>query len=325
VSRIALQGPGAANIGAFLDMIAVSEIGPELLSLTDDGYNVIVGSHGTIKRPGQQPIPPKLILFNTYVTHPRQYQRAQNSDAAGRYQLMGRYYEPYKKQLGLKDFCPESQDWIALQLIRECRAVDLIRKGDLEAAVHACLRHAPRRLHGSRRGVRMSPLALFAGPYAKLARLAVVALVALAFWGHGFWKGNEHGTQKLTDHLAAQAKADTKLAAARVQVVKEVEIKYRDRIKVERIAGETITREVKVYVTKEDDAGCSVPVGTIRVLNAAWAGEPPGPPAESDRGPSGNTLSSTAGIEAGNAATCRIWKQQRDGLIEFYQKQQATE
>lgn len=125
--RIALQGLGAANIGAFMDTLAVSEIGPRLLAMTDDGYNVCVGA-----------TPEHPILFESYATHPRTFSKAANSDAAGRYQLMGRYFAPYAKQLGLKDFGPESQDWIALQLIRECRAEQLIRTGNLEAAVHAC-------------------------------------------------------------------------------------------------------------------------------------------------------------------------------------------
>lgn len=127
------------NILAFLDMLAVSEIGPRLLALSDDGYNVCVGSYPAIPASkGKPAIPANLILFDTYVTHPRRFSRPMNSDAAGRYQLMWRYWEPYKKQLGLKDFSPESQDWIAVQLIRECRAEQMIKTGDLERAVHAC-------------------------------------------------------------------------------------------------------------------------------------------------------------------------------------------
>ena len=115
------------NMSAFLDMIAFAEIGPGLLAISDDGYNVIVGS--TAKNP---------ILFDSYITHPRRYQRKQNSDAAGRYQFMGRYWAHYRDQLGLRDFGPESQDWWAVQLIRECRAVGLIAAGEFDLAVNAC-------------------------------------------------------------------------------------------------------------------------------------------------------------------------------------------
>ena len=118
---------GSKNMLAFLDMIAVSEIGKRLLVVSDDGYNVIVGS-----------TPQAPILFTDYAKHPRQYQKAQNSDAAGRYQFMGRYWEHYQKQLGLPDFGKRSQDLWAIQLIRECRAVSLIEHGLFADAVHAC-------------------------------------------------------------------------------------------------------------------------------------------------------------------------------------------
>lgn len=120
-------GPPDENVGPFLDMIAASEIGAALLAASDDGYNVIVGS-----------TPASPILFDDYGEHPRRYQKAQNSDAAGRYQFMGRYWLAYKTQLHLPDFGPESQDRWALQLIRECKALDLIRDGKFEDAVHAC-------------------------------------------------------------------------------------------------------------------------------------------------------------------------------------------
>ncbi len=115
------------NLQAFLDMIAFSEIGPELLAISDDGYNVIVGS-----------TPQSPILFTDYSAHPRLHQPAMNSDAAGRYQFMGRYWLPYKQQLGLPDFGHESQDKWAIQLIKECRALDLIEQGRFDEAVRAC-------------------------------------------------------------------------------------------------------------------------------------------------------------------------------------------
>ena len=115
------------NVRAFLDMLAVSEIGAALLAISDNGYNVIVGS-----------TPAHPILFTDYSKHPRQYQKAQNSDAAGRYQFMGRYWEHYKAQLALPDFGHESQDLWAIQLIRECRALDLVQEGRFPLAVEAC-------------------------------------------------------------------------------------------------------------------------------------------------------------------------------------------
>lgn len=111
------------NQQAFLDMIAFSEIGPALLAASDNGYDVLVG--GT--------------LFQGYADHPRKLvwlpRLNINSTAAGRYQLLARYFDAYKVILGLTDFSPASQDAIALQQIKECRAIPLIESGDFETAV----------------------------------------------------------------------------------------------------------------------------------------------------------------------------------------------
>ena len=89
-----------SNRSAFLDMIAGSEIGAALLEVSDNGYNVLVGS-----------------------------------TAAGRYQLLYRYFEPYRAMLGLTDFSPKSQDAIALRQIRECHALDEIDAGRFSGTV----------------------------------------------------------------------------------------------------------------------------------------------------------------------------------------------
>jgi len=115
------------NMKAFLDMIAHSEIGADLLAKSDNGYNVIVGS--TAKKP---------LLFSDYSKHPKVRVASMNSDAAGRYQFMGRYWEAYQKQLSLPDFGKESQDKWAIQLIKECKAVDDIESGRIEAAISKC-------------------------------------------------------------------------------------------------------------------------------------------------------------------------------------------
>lgn len=115
------------NLKAFLDMIAHSEIGPALLAKSDNGYNVCVGS-----------TPAAPILFHSYAAHPRLRNAATNSDAAGRYQFMGRYWAIYKGQLNLPDFGPASQDKWAVQLIRECHALDDIEFGRFDVAVFKC-------------------------------------------------------------------------------------------------------------------------------------------------------------------------------------------
>jgi muramidase (phage lysozyme) len=111
------------NLAAFLDMIAKSE-GTARYG-DDDGYNVLVG--GT--------------LFTSYADHPRKLVSIRPglaSTAAGRYQLLARYFDTYKQQLHLPDFSPLSQDAIALQQIKECGAVNNIEAGHFSTAVVLC-------------------------------------------------------------------------------------------------------------------------------------------------------------------------------------------
>lgn len=115
------------NRKAFLDVIAGSEISPSLLAESDNGYNILVGS-----------TPAKPLLFHSYADHPRILNHQMNSTAAGRYQLLARYYDAYRKLLGLHDFSPASQDAIALQQIRERRALPDIDAGNLYAAIEKC-------------------------------------------------------------------------------------------------------------------------------------------------------------------------------------------
>ena len=126
MAQIALQQAGGVNVVAFLDMLAWSEGTDNGKQATKDrGYDVIVG--------GQ--------LFKSYAAHPRVLvdlpKLKIQSTAAGRYQLLHRYYDAYKKTLGLKDFSPLSQDLIALQQIRENRALPLIQAGKIPKAIKA--------------------------------------------------------------------------------------------------------------------------------------------------------------------------------------------
>ena len=107
------------NLKAFLDMIAVSE---GTAGKGDDGYNVIVGGS----------------LFESYDDHPRKLvwlRPGLASTAAGRYQLLSRYYDAYKKQLNLPNFSPLSQDLIAVQQIKERGALQDIEKGYINVAI----------------------------------------------------------------------------------------------------------------------------------------------------------------------------------------------
>lgn len=109
------------KIQAFLDMISYAE-GTDKFG-NDKGYNVIVGGE----------------LFTDYSDHPRKMVHLPrykiNSTAAGRYQILARFWDHYKAQLRLPDFGHDSQDRYAIQQLREQRALDPLLNGDVKTAI----------------------------------------------------------------------------------------------------------------------------------------------------------------------------------------------
>lgn len=111
----------SANMRAFLDTISHAE-GTDRYG-KQNGYDVIVGGG----------------LFSDFSDHPRQSiylpSYGIRSTAAGRYQILSRYWDHYKKQLGLPDFGPESQDRYAIQIIRERGAYSDVQAGRIAEAI----------------------------------------------------------------------------------------------------------------------------------------------------------------------------------------------
>jgi len=70
--------------------------------------------------------------------HPRQIQKGggYTSDAAGKYQYLSTTWEGVKKELGLPDFSPQSQDIGALHLLKRRGALDPLLKGDITTAIY---------------------------------------------------------------------------------------------------------------------------------------------------------------------------------------------
>ncbi|MNZ22490.1 Phage lysozyme [compost metagenome] len=127
MARISAAHAGGENVLAFLDLLAWSEGTDNGRQPTKDaGYDVVVGGG----------------LFAGYHDHPRRLVTLPRigikSTAAGRYQLLSRYWDAYRKQLGLEDFSPVSQDRVALQQIRERRALADVQAGRIEAAIGKC-------------------------------------------------------------------------------------------------------------------------------------------------------------------------------------------
>ncbi|MCP4635923.1 MAG: glycoside hydrolase family 104 protein [Methyloversatilis sp.] len=127
MSELSAQQAGGQNVVAFLDMLAWSEGTDHPKQATKDrGYDVLVGGG----------------LFSGYGDHPRQRiflpKLGIYSTAAGRYQLLSRWWDAYRSQLRLATFSPAAQDRIAIQQIRERRALDDIAAGRIPQAIERC-------------------------------------------------------------------------------------------------------------------------------------------------------------------------------------------
>lgn len=128
--RISTSAAGGKNVCAFLDMLAWSEGTRTSRYTKDDGYDVVVGG---LDSPN---------TFINYAGHPNILvtvnKQGLKSTAAGRYQLLFRWWGPYRDLLQLKDFSPESQDRVAIQQIRERGALGDIQAGRVRDAISKC-------------------------------------------------------------------------------------------------------------------------------------------------------------------------------------------
>ena len=102
-----------ANVKKFLDFLGRAE---------GADYNTIVG--------GKQ--------FTDFRAHPRVIgltTKEGTSTAAGKYQIVGSTYDEIAPKLGIRDFTPDSQDRIAIELIRRKGALEDVRNGNFDAAI----------------------------------------------------------------------------------------------------------------------------------------------------------------------------------------------
>lgn len=143
-------------------------------------------------------------------------------------------------------------------------------------------------------------MTLIAWPYRLLALLALAVVLV----GFGWVKGAAHvqaqwdaAVQQQTLQVAAVRQ---KQAEATVKVVTQ----YVDRVRIVREKGDTIIKEVPVYVPVEADTACTIHRGFVRLHDAAAAGELPGPAGDTDAAAAGIALSAVAGTVAANYQTC---------------------
>ena len=143
-------------------------------------------------------------------------------------------------------------------------------------------------------------MSLIPWPY----RLLALVVLGVALIGFGWIKGAGHVQAKWDAAVQQQtlqvATARQKQAEATVKVVTQ----YVDRVRIVREKGDTIIKEVPVYVPVQADAACTINRGFVRLHDAAAAGELPEPARNADAASAGIALSAVAGTVATNYQTC---------------------
>ncbi len=115
------------------------------------------------------------------------------------------------------------------------------------------------------------------------------------------------------------------LIEAQAKVVIQTEIQYRERIKIVKEKGETLIKEMPIYVTQADTDRFGINVGFVHHYNAAFTGELAGVATEFDRRPASISIAEIAETNAFNARVCWQWREQALGLKTFYQQLQHTQ
>ncbi|GMU44574.1 MAG: hypothetical protein DYH17_15515 [Xanthomonadales bacterium PRO6] len=143
-------------------------------------------------------------------------------------------------------------------------------------------------------------MSLIPWPYRWLALIAL----GVALFVFGWIKGAGHVQ---ADWDAVVQERNRQAAAVReqqAQATVKVVTQYVDRVRVVREKGETIIKEVPVYVPAKADAACAINRGFVRLHDAAAAGELPEPARDADAAAEGLALSTVAGTVTTNYQTC---------------------
>lgn len=150
-------------------------------------------------------------------------------------------------------------------------------------------------------------------PYRWLA----LALAAAALIGFGWIKGAGHVQAQWDAAVQQQTLQAAAVRERQAQATVKVVTEYVDRVRVVREKGDTIIKEVPVYVPTQADAACTVNRGFVRLHDAAAAGELPTPAGDPDAAASGLALSTVATTLTSNYQICHETAEQLRALQEW--------
>ena len=155
-------------------------------------------------------------------------------------------------------------------------------------------------------------------------RLLALAALGLALVGFGWVKGAGHVQAQWDTAVQQQALQATAVREEQAQATVEVITEYVDRVRVVREKGDTIIKEVPVYVPVQADAACTINRGFVRLHDAAAAGALPEPARDTDAAAADIALSAVAGTVATNYQTCHETAEQLRALQRWVREMAST-
>jgi muramidase (phage lysozyme) len=111
-----------ANVAAFLSMIKAAEG-----TAGANEYYTLFGGHSTLELDTH----PEVRTYGDWTAAPG----LEYTTAAGAYQITATTWKRLAAKLGLADFSPETQDRMAVELLREAGALELVKAGRFDDAV----------------------------------------------------------------------------------------------------------------------------------------------------------------------------------------------
>lgn len=153
------------------------------------------------------------------------------------------------------------------------------------------------------------------GPWLLLGLLAIVGGLYLRQQSSGYEARAQRAEQ-------AAARLQAELAQARLG--ERVVVRYVDRVRILRANAADLHQEIPRHVTTSADAACPVPVGFVRVHDAAAQGVPIDPAAGDPDAPApGIALSRVAATVADNYGACHETAAQLTALQDWVRGVQA--
>ena len=163
-------------------------------------------------------------------------------------------------------------------------------------------------------------MSLIPWPY----RLLALAALAVALIGFGWVKGAGHVQTRWDAAVQQQTLQAAAIRERQAQATVKVVTQYVDRVRIVREKGDTIIKEVPVYVPVQADAACTINRGFVRLHDAAAAGALPEPAGDTDAAAADIALSTVAATVATNYQTCHETAEQLRALQTWVREMAST-